>query len=176
MKLKRLTIIPMFSAMIAVSIYIIPNIFVPIIMVPITLQLLVIFFISYTLKPVDTFLSILIYVILGALGLPIFSGFRGGLNVLFGPTGGFIMLFPIIGFMISYFKTKNQNKLKDLFIGFIFGILFLYLFANLYLSISLGINYFTSLFALLIFIPFDIIKLVLAYILYLRIPKEMFKW
>jgi biotin transport system substrate-specific component len=176
MNIKRLTIIPMFTAMIAVSIYILPNFVVPIVNVPFTLQLMIIIFISYTLKPIDAFLSIFLYVILGAIGLPIFSGYRGGLDVIFGPTGGFIMLFPVIGFLISKFKTNGKNKIKDLAIGLLFGIVILYLGANLWLSIVLDLNYLNSLIGLLIFIPFDILKLILSYYLYLRIPKEIFKW
>jgi biotin transport system substrate-specific component len=176
MNIKRLTMIPMFTAMIAVSIYVLPNFIIPVVLVPFTLQLMIIMFISYTLKPIDAFLSIFLYVVLGAIGLPIFSGFRGGLNVLFGPTGGFIMLFPVIGFLISHFKSNSQNKKRDLAVGFIFGIIVLYLGANLWLSIVLDLNYINSLLALLIFIPFDILKLLLAYYIYLRIPKEIFKW
>ncbi|MDO9628343.1 MAG: biotin transporter BioY [Acholeplasmataceae bacterium] len=174
MKLKQVTRISLFSAMIAVSVYLIPPIAVPVLNVSFTLQTLFIILIGFILAPLEAFLSVFIYVLIGAFGFPVFSGYRGGLSVLFGPTGGFIMMFPIVSLLISVFKSKKRLHMYNLMIGFIFGVVVLYLIANLWLSYSLSINYFASLSGLLIFIPFDIVKLLLAYFIYLRIPKEIY--
>lgn len=64
---------------------------VPIGPVPLSLAPLAVFFTLFALKPSDAFIAICGYVLLGALGLPMFTGFRGGLGAVFGPTGGFIM-------------------------------------------------------------------------------------
>ena len=64
---------------------------VPIGPVPLSLSPLAIFFTLFALKPRDAFIAICGYVALGAIGLPVFTGFRGGIGALFGPTGGFIM-------------------------------------------------------------------------------------
>jgi len=174
MKLKQVTRISLFAAMIAVSVYLIPPISVPLINVSFTLQTLFIILIGFLLTPLEAFLSVFIYVLVGALGFPVFSGYRGGLSALFGPTGGFILMFPVMSLLISLFKSKEKKHVYNIVMGFIIGVVLLYLVANLWLSYSLSINYFTTLSGLLIFIPFDILKLLLAYFIYLRLPKEIF--
>lgn len=174
MKLKQVTRISLFAAMIAVSVYLIPPISVPLINVSFTLQTLFIILIGFILSPLEAFLSVFVYVFVGALGFPVFSGYRGGLSALFGPTGGFIIMFPVMSLLISIFKSKEKKHIYNLLIGFLVGVVLLYLVANLWLSYSLSINYFQSLAGLLIFIPFDILKLILAYFIYLRLPKEIF--
>ncbi len=174
MKLKQVTRISLFAAMIAVSVYLIPPINVPFINVSFTLQTLFVILIGFILSPLEAFLSVFIYVLIGALGFPVFSGYRGGLSTLFGPTGGFILMFPVMSLLISVLKSKEKKHIYNLLIGFFVSIVLLYLVANLWLSYSLSINYFSALTGLLIFIPFDIIKLLLAYLIYLRLPKEIF--
>ena len=175
MNIKRMIRVSLFAAFLAVSVYLLPPILVPIIDVSVTLQTLFVMLIGYLLSPVEAFLSVLVYVLLGAIGLPVFSGLRGGIQPIIGPTGGFIMLFPVVSYLISKFKSKVRNKPYDLLIGFVFGIVMLYLVATIWLSFSLGINYFSALLGMLIFIPVDIIKLLIAYAIYLRLPKEIIR-
>lgn len=173
MTTKRMIMISFFAAMLAISVYIFPPISIPVIDVTFTLQTLFVIMIGYLLSPIDAFLSVFIYVLMGAIGLPVFSGLRGGLSALLGPTGGFIFLFPIVSFFISYTKSKTSKVWRDLMVGSLFGIVFLYLGATLWLSFSLDVNYFDALIAMLIFIPFDILKLLLAYAISRRIPKQV---
>jgi len=174
MSIKRISRISLFAAFIAVSVYAIPPIMVPVIQVPFTLQTLFIILAGYLFMPLDAFLTVFIYVLLGAFGLPVFSGARGGLSVLLGPTGGFLMLFPLVSLAISFLKSKDKKKVYDISIGIFISIFGLYILANIWLSISLSIGYFTSLLSLLPFVLFDIIKLFMAYTIYLKIPKDLF--
>ena len=64
---------------------------VPLGPVPFTLQMFAITFAICTLTPKQAIAAIYAYVALGAIGLPVFSGMRGGLGVLAGPTGGFLL-------------------------------------------------------------------------------------
>jgi len=173
MTTKRMIMISLFAAMLAISVFIFPPIPIPVIDVNFTLQTLFVIMIGYLLSPIDAFLSVFIYVLMGAIGLPVFSGMRGGLSILFGPTGGFIFLFPIVSFLIAYTKSKTTKVWHDLLIGFVWGILFLYLGATLWLSFSININYFKALITMLIFVPFDMLKILLAYIIARRIPKQV---
>ena len=66
---------------------------VPIGPVPFTLQTMALAFLVGALTPRRAAVAILTYVLLGAIGLPVFSGMRGGLGVVLGPTGGFILGF-----------------------------------------------------------------------------------
>ena len=73
-------------ALIAVSAWIT----VPLGPIPFTLQMFAITFALVVLKPREAMEAIVGYLLLGALGVPVFSGMRGGLGVLMGPTGGFL--------------------------------------------------------------------------------------
>ena len=64
--------------------------------VPFTLQTLVVALLPQVLPPRDAVLTVVSYVLLGCVGLPVFSSFQGGIGVLAGPTGGFIW-----GFILS---------------------------------------------------------------------------
>lgn len=75
--------------------------------VPITLQTLIIPFTGYYLGIKRATISILIYIMLGLIGVPVFASFQGGLYVILGPTGGFIWGFLIIVILCSLFaKTR----------------------------------------------------------------------
>ncbi|MDR0992100.1 MAG: biotin transporter BioY [Ruminococcus sp.] len=61
-------------------------------------------------KPRAAFLSILAYVLLGAAGVPVFANFKSGIGAVLGPTGGFIIAYPIAAFLISFICGKAKNK------------------------------------------------------------------
>lgn len=171
-KIKQISKISLFAAFISVSVYIIPPITIPLVQVPFTLQTLFIILAGFLFTPFEAFITVLLYVFIGAVGLPVYSGARGGFSVLIGPTGGFIMLFPLVSFFISFLKSKTKNMAHDLFIGFMVAIVSLYLLANIWLSVTLSLNYWMALLSLLPFIPLDIIKLFLAYFIYMKMPSE----
>lgn len=64
--------------------------------VPLTLQTLVLVLIALTQRPARAALTVGVYLAAGLVGLPVFSGMRGGVGVLVGPTGGFL-----IGFLLG---------------------------------------------------------------------------
>ncbi|MDR2715421.1 MAG: biotin transporter BioY [Coriobacteriaceae bacterium] len=63
---------------------------IPIGVVPVTLQVFVLVFALLFLTPRQYLLSLVVYLLLGTIGLPVFSAMRGGLGVIAGPTGGFL--------------------------------------------------------------------------------------
>lgn len=102
---KNVTATAVFIAIIAVS----AIITIPWGPVPFTLQTFAITLALYMLNPKLAFASVAIYLLMGALGLPIFSSMRGGIGVILGPTGGFLWGYalgiPFIGIALQ--KTKN---------------------------------------------------------------------
>ena len=74
--------------------------------VPFTLQTLMIFSVLMAVGGKRGLISIICYILLGAVGLPVFSGFKGGFAVLMGPTGGFILGFIVMG--IVYFLLADK--------------------------------------------------------------------
>lgn len=89
----------------AVSFFKIPLPFTP---VPITLQTLMVLLSGAMLGSSYGALAMIIYLLLGAIGLPVFSGGSSGLGALLGPTGGYLLSYPIAAFVIGQMiKTKK---------------------------------------------------------------------
>ena len=99
---------------------------------PITLQTFAIALCGYTLSVKYSMFSITSYILLGAVGAPVFSGLCGGLHHITGPAGGFILAFPIFVFFCSFSKKFKPYWLK-LCISF-GGMALMYLSGILYFS------------------------------------------
>ncbi|MFC0211470.1 biotin transporter BioY [Paenibacillus chartarius] len=76
--------------------------------VPITLQTLVVMLAGVFLGPLYGFLSIFLVVLLTALGLPMIGGF-GGISVLLGATGGYILTWPLASLLIGLMVRRAQG-------------------------------------------------------------------
>ncbi len=74
--------------------------------VPITLQVFAVALAGYVLGSLWGTAAVLIYVAIGLVGVPVFSGFMGGFSVLFGPTGGFLAGF----FLLALFAGLEKDK------------------------------------------------------------------
>ena len=91
-KVQRLAIIAISTAFLAVA----SQLTIPLPLVPLTLQTLAVGIIATLLKPLDSILAICLYLVLGAIGVPVFAGGAAGFGVILGPTGGFL-----IGFLLQ---------------------------------------------------------------------------
>lgn len=78
--------------------------------VPLTMQTLAVSLTGIILGSKRGFIAQGIYVLLGAIGMPVFASFSGGLQIIVGPTGGFILSFPIMAYIIGYICERNNNK------------------------------------------------------------------
>ncbi len=107
---------------------------IPIGSVPITLQTFILFLMSAFLTPVESFEVMIAYVVIGAAGLPVFAGFQGGLGVLFGPSGGYILAFPIAAFTASL-SWRKRGIFKIL--GLSLSLFFIYTFGAIVLAFYL---------------------------------------
>jgi biotin transport system substrate-specific component len=63
--------------------------------VPFTLQVLALILSGLLLGPRYGALAQAVYVLVGAVGVPVFSEFSGGLGVILGPTGGYLLSYPV---------------------------------------------------------------------------------
>lgn len=175
--LKRMILIPLFTAIIVVFTLLFPPIFIPLYPAPITLQSLAIMVVGLLLSPKDAFLSAGLYVVIGMIGLPVFAGGTGGLHVLFGTTGGFIIAFPIAAFVISvlknYIHTKNSiiQKAMVFLIALFGGVVITYLIGAIWIAKLTGINYLLVLKSFVIYLPGDITKAIISTFIYSRLSK-----
>ena len=119
------------------------------------------------------FISVLIYLLIGSIGLPVFAGFSGGLGVLLGPTGGFLIGFPLIALVPGYIKEKSNSNVA-LTIALILGLFLDYVVGTLYFANLTGSTIKDSLLMCVApFIVIDFIKLALAYIVGIAVSKRL---
>lgn len=85
---------------------------VPLGPVPFTLQMFAITFAICALTPKQAIAAIFAYEAIGAIGLPVFSGMRGGLGVLAGPTGGFLLGY-LIGVPLAVLFLYAVRRVKS---------------------------------------------------------------
>ncbi|MCR4670986.1 MAG: biotin transporter BioY [Saccharofermentans sp.] len=74
--------------------------------IPFTLQTMAIFIVLMSIGGKRGLVSILCYLLLGAVGAPVFAGFKGGFAVLIGPTGGFLVGFVAVALVFWLLKDK----------------------------------------------------------------------
>ena len=96
-KIESMTLIALGAALIAA----LSPFTIPLGPIPITLQTLAIGLIASIYRPKEATLSVLIYLLLGAIGLPVFAGGHGGISSFYGPTAGFLFFFPIRIFLAN---------------------------------------------------------------------------
>lgn len=80
--------------------------------IPITLGYFAAFICSGVLPPKLSSTTQIVYLLLGAVGLPVFSNFGGGLEKLVGPTGGFLLGYPIMAFVISLMLDYYDKRIQ----------------------------------------------------------------
>jgi biotin transport system substrate-specific component len=147
--------------------------------VPFTLQTFAIFLAVGLLGGKRGTLAVLVYILLGAVGIPVFSGFAGGIGVLFGSTGGYILGF--LGSALVYWLITAHfgSRLPVRIIAMVLGLAVCYAFGTawfmvVYARTSGAIGLATALsWCVLPFIIPDLCKLALAVILTDRIARHI---
>lgn len=132
--------------------------------VPMTLQTFAIPLAGVVLGARKGAFSTLIYVLLGAIGVPVFAGFTGGLNIVLGATGGFILSFPLMAIAAGIGESKNNKAW--LMCGLLAGAIINYLCGMLYFTVVMSSDIKTAFVACVLpFIPTAIVKIVLVAVL-----------
>jgi len=167
---KEITLVGMCAALMAIFSQL--SIPLPFTSVPITLQVFGIVILSVIVGAKIGTISIIVYELIGAIGLPVFANFHGGYNVFLGPTGGYLIGFIIMAFLIGYASSK-QNKIL-LFIAAYIGVTADLLIGTLYLKIVAGMNMQSALIAgLYPFIIKDFITIAIAVLIGLKVKKSV---
>lgn len=143
-------------------------------LVPFTLQTFAIFTVAGLLSLKAGTLSVLIYILLGAVGVPVFSGFKGSLAVLVGPTGGYIVGFLLTALVVGILKKLFGRKMWTLVWIDALGLFVCYLFGSLWFILYSQSNIFYVL-SVCVF-PFllpDALKIFLSAFLVNRLQKRI---
>ena len=139
--------------------------------VPFTLQTMGVFLVCGLLGGRRGTLAVLVYILLGAIGVPVFSGFTGGIGRLLGPTGGYIVGFLASALIYWLFEKLLGKKLWVKILSMVLGLLACYAFGTIWFYIVYNQNTGTMGWATVLsicvipFIPFDALKIALALLL-----------
>ena len=176
MSTRTLVFSALFTALLC-ALPIVPPIPMPLVPVPLTLQTLVVMLAGLIIGPKAAGLSVLLYVVLAAMGFPVLPGARGGLAVLFGPTGGFLLgMIPgaiVTGWLAQRVATQKVWVTWSLnaFAALIGGLGVIYLIGVPWLAVVTGMAPLQALMAVVVFIPGDFIKAAVAATLAQRVGR-----
>ena len=167
--IRQLSYMSVFVAIIAVS----AQIVIPLPHgVPMTLQTFTIAMAGIMLGPKKGALTVFVYILLGGIGVPVFAGFLGGLGVIFGFTGGFILSFPFLAYMAGIAVSKSNRVWLACCLTL--GIAFSFLFGMLWFGLITGNSlYGAFLIAVLPFIPVSVIEVILLTMVGFRMKGMM---
>ena len=147
---------------------------VPIGLVPISLTNLAVYLAIYVLGCRRGTLSYLVYLLLGLVGVPVFSGFTGGVGKLFGPTGGYLLGFIFMALICGWAIDRFSCKLIPSFIGMLLGTVVCYAFGTAWLAYQADLSFAAALAAgVLPFIPGDLAKMVIAAVVGPQIRRRL---
>ncbi|WP_243387557.1 biotin transporter BioY [Bacillus kexueae] len=173
MDLRNMMYVSLMAAIVA-SLGLLPPITLPFTPVPITAQTFGVMLAGAVLGAKRGGLSVLIFVLLVAVGAPVLSGGRGGLGIILGPSGGYILSWPIAAFIIGYLVEKSIHHLslfKMVIYNVIGGIIVVYACGITFLSFVTELTWMQAATSALAYIPGDIVKAVLSGTIALQIQK-----
>jgi len=192
MTTRTLVLSALFTALLC-ALAIVPPIPMPLVPVPLTLQTLVVMLAGLIIGPRAAGLSVLLYVVLAAIGFPVLPGARGGLAVLLGPTGGFLLgMIPgamVTGWLArsslfggtlapSAIQTNNQTNgrawvaiARNTLAALVGGVAVVYLIGVPWLSVVTGMTLIKAINVIVVFLPGDLIKAVVAAFLAQRVRR-----
>lgn len=141
--------------------------------VPMTMQTFAVTLAGVILGSKRGALSMIVYVLLGAIGVPVFAGFSGGAQYLVGATGGFLISFPLMAYLIGVgVKLKKKKGMFLLFL--ILGTVSNYIVGVVMFCIVTQSSVMTGITACVLpFIPTAIIKAAVASVLGLQIHRRL---
>ncbi len=183
LSVKQISFIGVFTAITAILAQIsVPLPFTP---VPVSLGILAVYITGILLTPKLAFFSQIVYLALGLAGIPIFSGFRGGISVFAGPTGGFLMAYPFMVVLVSFWFAYYNYIMKNTkpvalwrtavwaFLVLMLAQIICYVFGALWIAFIMGINlHEASIIGIYPFVIPDILKIAFCVAFVLPIRKR----
>lgn len=150
--------------------------------VPIVLQNMFVVFAGIALRPRWALAAVAVYLLLGAVGLPVFAGGAGGLGPLLGPTGGYLVSYPLAAFATAAImraggsRTPREAPLAVLIGAIVVGFLAVYPLgvARLTMLLDGGVPRAVAL-GVVPFLPGDALKAVALVVLVRTVPASTWR-
>ncbi|GAA3885907.1 biotin transporter BioY [Saccharothrix violaceirubra] len=142
-----------------------PLIELPLVPAPFTAQTLGVMLAGSILGARRGGLAILLFVVLVVIGLPVLPGGRGGLSVILGTTGGFVLAYPVGAFVVGLLTErlwKRYNLGWALLCNAVGGALVLYAIGIPWMSVAADLPFGPTLVGSAVFLPGDAVKVVIA--------------
>ena len=161
---RELALIAIFAGVVA-ALGIVPAFTPPGFSVPITAQSLGVMLAGSILGARRGLLSLLLFLALVAVGLPVLSGGRGGLGAFAGSSTGFLLAFPVAAYVVGWLTERRGAPYTlrwELVANFVGGIVVMYVGGILGLAATLHLSLASATVATWIYIPGDLVKVVIA--------------
>lgn len=167
---RNLVLAALFAALTAIC----SQIQIPLPMVPINLALFAVHLCGALLGAKWGALSMAAYALLGAAGVPVFAGFLSGPAVLFGKTGGYILGYILCALLVGLLSRRLGFTMKGLCLSMVIGVAVCYAFGTIWFMVITGMNLAASMtYCVIPFLPGDVVKILLAAVLALRLRKPL---
>ena len=158
-KTKNMALIAVMTAVICI----LGPLSIPIGPVPISLGTLALYLTVYILGMKRSVIATVIYILIGLVGVPVFSGFSAGPAKLAGPTGGYIIGYIPMVIIAGLFVDRYFKNYLLSIIGMVLATAVLYIIGTAWLAYSAGMTPGAAIAAgVLPFIPLDLVKIVIA--------------
>lgn len=172
MKTRDMVLVALFAAIVAV-LGLLPKIQL-LSGVPITAQSLGVMLAGGILGARRGGAALVLFVILVLAGLPLMAGGRGGLGLLYGPSGGFILAFPVAACAVGWFVEANWQRLSmplSICACLFGGVIVLYAIGVPWMAVAGQFKGLQALTIMLPFLPGDVIKAVLSAVMIMSVKR-----
>lgn len=148
---------------------------VPIGAVPVSLGVLAILLTVYVLGTFKGTVATLVYILLGTVGLPVFTGYQGGLQKVSGPTGGYIIGYIFLAMIAGAFIDRfSYKKCYMHVVGMVLGLAVCYLFGTIWFMFVTKMNFLAALGVCVApFLLFDALKIAFCFTMGIGIRKAL---
>ncbi|ABB15488.1 bioY family protein [Carboxydothermus hydrogenoformans Z-2901] len=141
--------------------------------VPFTLQVFAVFLGIFLLGK-KSFWGMLTYLLLGAIGLPVFAQARGGIGVILGPTGGYLLGFALSGLIGGFIVERSNFNIGGKILAVLVSLILIYSLGTIQLAYILKLPLSKAIaVGVKPFVPWDIIKGVMAILLATHLQKAL---
>lgn len=159
LSVSEMTLIALMTALICIA----APFTVPIGAIPISLATLVLYFETYILGWKKGGISCILYLLIGLVGIPVFSGFSGGVGKLFGPTGGYLIGYIFLVWITGWFTECFSGKKTGYLLGMVLGTIACYIVGTLWFVYVTNSDIPAAVTACILpFIPADLIKMAVS--------------
>ncbi len=142
--------------------------------VPISIGSFAVYLTVYILGMKKGTISVCIYILLGLVGIPVFSSFSGGVGKVMGPTGGYIVGYILLALIFGFFIDKWKTNYGFILLGMVLGTIALYLSGTAWLAYQAKMSFSAALAAgVLPFVAGDIVKMIVAMLVGQQVRKRL---